>query len=75
MQSSTEDRVVKCYQELMGGDRPPLHSNAFQLGMDSLDCIEFLMVLEEEFDIEVADEEAEKWKSLLDVVNYIELRS
>ncbi len=42
------------------------------LGADSLDTVELVMAFEEEFDIEVPDEEAENLKSVGDVVAYIE---
>jgi len=41
------------------------------LGADSLDIVELLMALEEEFDIEIPDEEAEKLVTVGDVVEYI----
>jgi acyl carrier protein len=41
------------------------------LGADSLDVIELVMVLEEEFDIEITDEESEKLLTVGDVVEYI----
>lgn len=41
------------------------------LGADSLDIVELLMALEEEFDIEIPDEEAEKLVTVSDVVDYI----
>ncbi len=41
------------------------------LGADSLDIVELIMAIEEEYDITVADDEAEKAKSVGDVVNYI----
>lgn len=41
------------------------------LGADSLDIVELIMAIEEEYDIQVSDEEAEKAKSVGDVVNYI----
>ncbi len=41
------------------------------LGADSLDNVELVMGLEEEFDIEIPDEDAEKVKSVGDVVDYI----
>jgi acyl carrier protein len=41
------------------------------LGADSLDTVELVMAFEEEFDIEVPDEEAEKLQSVGDVVTYI----
>ena len=41
------------------------------LGADSLDIVEFIMALEEEFDMEIPDEDAEKIVSVSDVVDYI----
>jgi acyl carrier protein len=41
------------------------------LGADSLDLVELIMALEEEFEIEIPDEEAEKIQSVSDVVEYI----
>lgn len=45
------------------------------LGADSLDTVELIMALEEEFSIEVPDEEAEKLASVGDVIKYIEENS
>lgn len=44
------------------------------LGADSLDVVEFIMALEEEFDIEIPDEAAEKVETVGDVVEYIKSR-
>jgi len=44
------------------------------LGADSLDIVELVMAMEEEFDIEIPDEEAEKLKSVSDVVNYLQTK-
>lgn len=41
------------------------------LGADSLDTVELVMAFEEEFDIEVPDEEAEKLQAVSDVISYI----
>ncbi|PAW67698.1 MAG: acyl carrier protein [Verrucomicrobiia bacterium Tous-C5FEB] len=41
------------------------------LGADSLDTVELVMAFEEEFDIEVPDEEAEKLQAVADVISYI----
>jgi acyl carrier protein len=41
------------------------------LGADSLDIVELIMALEEEFEIEIPDEEAEKIQAVSDVVDYI----
>ena len=43
------------------------------LGADSLDNVELIMALEEEFNLEVPDEEAEKLQSVGDVIKYIEV--
>lgn len=42
------------------------------LGADSLDVVELVMALEEKFDIEIPDEEAEKIQTVKDVITYIE---
>jgi len=42
------------------------------LGADSLDVVELVMALEEKFEIEIPDSEAEKIKTVKDVVDYIE---
>lgn len=45
------------------------------LGADSLDIVELIMALEEEFDIEIPDEDAEKIASVGDIVDYIKSNS
>lgn len=42
------------------------------LGADSLDVVELIMEVEDEFDVEIPDEQAEKLHTVLDVVKYIE---
>ena len=42
------------------------------LGADSLDVVELVMALEEEFNLEIPDEEAEKIKSVQDILNHME---
>ena len=42
------------------------------LGADSLDTVELVMALEEEFDLEIPDNEAEKLQSVVDVIKYVE---
>ena len=42
------------------------------LGADSLDLVEFIMALEEEFDIEIPDEDAVNLKTVQDAINYID---
>jgi acyl carrier protein len=42
------------------------------LGADSLDAVELIMAIEDEFDIEINDEEAQKFKTVKQIVEYIE---
>ncbi len=42
------------------------------LGADSLDIVELIMALEEEYDIEIPDEDAEKIQTVKDVISYVE---
>ena len=42
------------------------------LEADSLDAVEVIMALEDKYDIEIAEEDAEKFKTIGDIVNYIE---
>lgn len=45
------------------------------LEADSLDAVEIIMAIEEEFDIEVPDEEAEKFQTVGDIIKYVEKAS
>lgn len=45
------------------------------LDADSLDAVEIIMELEDEFDIEIPDEDAESFKSIGDIVEYIESKN
>lgn len=42
------------------------------LGADSLDAIELIMAVEEAFDIEIADNDAQKMQTVSDIINYLE---
>jgi len=44
------------------------------LGADSLDIVELVMTMEEEFDLEIPDEDAEKIKTVNDVISYIKTK-
>ena len=52
-------------------DVNPAASFIEDLGADSLDIVELVMALEEEYDIEISDEDAEKIRTVGDAVNYI----
>ena len=73
--SDIEARVKKIIAEQLGVEESQVtNEKAFvaDLGADSLDTVELVMAFEENFDIEVPDEEAEKLQSVADVVAYIE---
>lgn len=69
------DKIKEIVVEQLGvdADQVTLEANFVEdLGADSLDTVELIMAFEEEFDIEIPDTEAEKIKTVQDVVNYIE---
>lgn len=75
---SIEERVKKIIVEQLGvkeEDVKPEASFVEDLGADSLDTVELVMALEEEFDIEIPDEEAEKIQTVQDAVTYIDAHS
>lgn len=53
----------------------PSASFVEDLGADSLDLVELVMALEEEFGVEIADEDAEKMQTVQDALNFIKERS
>lgn len=68
------EKIQKIISEQLGidSDEIKLESSFIDdLGADSLDIVELIMALETEFDIEIPDEEAEKVKTVGDVVEYI----
>ena len=72
---STFDQVKKIVVEQLGVEADEVQmSSTFvdDLGADSLDIVELIMAFEEEFNIEIPDEKAEKIKTVEDVVKYIE---
>ncbi len=73
--SDTQERVIKMVAEQLGvkeDEVKPDSSFIEDLGADSLDTVELIMALEEEFDTEIPDEDAEKLGSVKEAVDYIE---
>ena len=73
--SNIEERVKKIIVEQLGVDEAEVKNEASfvdDLGADSLDTVELVMALEEEFDCEIPDEEAEKISTLAQAVAYVE---
>jgi len=71
---SVEERVKEIIVVQLGVDAGQVKENAKfvdDLGADSLDTVELVMALEEEFSLEIPDEDAEKITSVGDAVNYI----
>ncbi len=71
----TMERVKKIIVDQLGVEEDKVKEDSSfidDLGADSLDIVELIMAFEEEFDIEIADEEAEKIKVVGDVIRYLE---
>jgi len=69
------DRVKKVIVEQLGVDEEEVTSKASftdDLGADSLDNVELVMALEQEFNLEIPDEDAEKITTVNDAVSYIQ---
>ncbi len=72
--SSIEDRVKKIVVEQLGVKEEEVTINASfveDLGADSLDTVELVMALEEEFECEIPDEDAEKITTVKQAIDYV----
>ncbi len=75
---SVEDKVRKIISEKLSVDLEevvPEASFVDDLGADSLDLVELIMSMEEEFDTEISDEAAEKILSVKDAIDYVKSQS
>ncbi len=73
--STVEERVKKIVIEQLGVKEDEVRNDASfvdDLGADSLDTVELVMALEEEFETEIPDEEAEKISTIQEAIDYIE---
>ena len=73
-----EDKVIDIIVDKLGVERSEVTPEAVfvdDLGADSLDLVELIMAMEEEFGTEIADEEAEKLRTVQDVINFIKARA
>ncbi|MBT6140841.1 MAG: acyl carrier protein [Nitrosomonadales bacterium] len=72
--SDIEQRVKKIVSEQLGADAATVKNESSfidDLGADSLDTVELVMALEEEFDTEIPDEDAEKITTVQQAIDYI----
>ncbi len=70
-----KEKVIDIISNQLGIEKEAITPDAKvidDLGADSLDVVELVMALEEEFDVEIPDEEAEKIRSVGDIFNYME---
>lgn len=70
-----QDRIKGIIVEQLGVNADEVNAEASfieDLGADSLDIVELIMALEEEYDIEIPDEDAEKIQTVKDVTSYVE---
>jgi len=77
MTASVEERVKKIVIEQLGVKEEEVTNEASfvaDLGADSLDTVELVMALEEEFETEIPDEEAEKITTIQQAIDYIKVR-
>ncbi len=73
--SNTSERVKKIVVEHLGIDEGKVNDSASfidDLGADSLDTVELVMAFEEEFEIEIPDDAAEKIQTIKDAIDFIE---
>ena len=71
---SVEEKVKEIIVDQLGVDENQVVDSASfieDLGADSLDTVELVMALEEEFDVEISDEDAEKISKVQDAIDYI----
>jgi acyl carrier protein len=74
VEKTVERRVIEIIVEQLGvgeDEVTPEASFIDDLGADSLDLVELIMAMEEEFGLEISDEEAEKIQTVQDVISYI----
>tara|TARA_B100000900_G_C20242828_1_gene578636 strand:+ start:421 stop:654 length:234 start_codon:yes stop_codon:yes gene_type:complete len=71
---NTLDKIIEIIVDKLGVDKEKVSKDAKfidDLGADSLDTVELIMQFEEEFEIEIPDEDAEKILSVQDALDYI----
>lgn len=78
MSDSSEDKIKDIIVEQLGVNADQVTREAKMiedLGADSLDAVELVMAIEEEFEIEVPDDQAEKLVAVGDIIDYVDKSS
>jgi len=73
-----DEKVIDIIVDKLGVDRAEVTPEAVfvdDLGADSLDLVELIMAMEEEFGMEIADEDAEKLRTVQNVISFISTRT
>ena len=70
IEETVRKRIVSQF-DLKPNEVTPESSLTDDLGADSLDLVELVMAIEEEFDIEITDDESERLRTVQDVINHI----
>ena len=73
-----DEKVIDIIVDKLGVERSEVTPEAVfvdDLGADSLDLVELIMAMEEEFGMEIADEDAEKLRTVQDVISFVSARA
>ena len=73
-----DEKVIDIIVDKLGVERSEVTPEAVfvdDLGADSLDLVELIMAMEEEFGMEIADEDAEKLRTVQDVISFVSSRA
>ena len=77
LDSTIQDRIYEIIATGLKIDRQkitPTSRFIDDLGADSLDLVELIMALEEEFELDISEDEAEKFKNIQDITHYIQTK-
>jgi len=75
---SVEKKILQIIAEQLGINEDEIIKDASlidDMGADSLDIVELVMAMEEEFEMEIPDEDAEKISTVQDIIDYVNKRS